>query len=77
MTKAILVKTTTRRQFNIKTMLLVVFEVAIVIASMKITPAVHGFDIPFSHKFLLGCLLGALIGSFVIALVKYPIASWR
>jgi len=58
-------------------MLLVVFEVAIVIASMKITPAVHGFDIPSSHKFLLGCLLGALIGSFVIALVKYPIVSWR
>ena len=75
--RAILVKTTTRWQFNIKTLLLVVFEVAILIASCKMTPAVHGFDLPFSRKFLLVCLLGALILSFVIALVKYPIASWR
>lgn len=74
---AIMVKTATRWQFNIKTLLLVFFEVAILIASYKMTPAVHGFDLPFSRKFLLGCFLGALILSFVIASFKYPIASWR
>ena len=46
-------------------------------ASYTNMPAVHGFDIPFSRTFLFGCLLGALIVSFVIALVKYPIASWK
>jgi len=69
--------TATRLQFNIKTLLLITLEAAILFASYKNTPAIHGFDIPFSRKFFVGCLLGALSVSFVIALVKYPFVSWK
>lgn len=57
--------------------MLIVFEAAILIACYKITPIVCGFGIPVSRMFFVGCVLGALIASFFIALVKYPIISWK
>ena len=69
--------TATRLQFKIKTLLLIILEAAILFASYKNTPAIHGFDIPSSRQFFVVCLVGALSVSFVIALVKYPIVSWK
>lgn len=73
----ILNNNTTKLQFNIKILLLLSFEVAVFAASYKFMPEVHGFSLQFSRMFLLGCLLGALVSSFVIAVMKYKIATWQ
>ena len=67
----------TKLQCNLRTLLLIVLEAAVLFLSYKNVPAVYGFSIAYSRKFFIGCLVGALIGSFVVALAKYTTTSWK